>query len=68
MKTLLNILMATIMLVSLNACVVAPAYPGYVEPGATIMVPSPYYGPAYYGPGYYGFGFEYRGGGRGWHH
>jgi hypothetical protein len=57
MKTVLKLLLAAIMLASLNACVVAPAYPGYVQPGATIMVPAPY---PYYGPSYYGgFGIEY---------
>ena len=60
MKTFSNALIAMILLASLNGCVVAPAYPGYVEPGASIMVPAPYYGPAYYG-----FGFEYRRGGWG---
>lgn len=62
MKTILQFLIAVIMLASLNACVVAPAYPGYIEPGATIMVPAPYYGPAYYG-----VGIEYRRGGWGRH-
>jgi len=64
MKTILKLILAIVMLASLNACVVAPAYPGYVEPGAAVYVPAPYYGPSYYGS----FGFEYRrgGGGRRW--
>jgi len=62
MKTILIAILTTVMLASLSGCVVAPAYPGYVEPGA-VYVPAPYYGPAYYG-----FGIEYRrgGGGRRW--
>ena len=65
MKTILKLILATVMLASLSACVVAPAYPGYGAYGAPgVYVPAPYYGPSYYGS----FGFEYRrgGGGRRW--
>lgn len=62
MKTLLKAILTTTMLTGLTACVVAPPYPGYVEPGVSVVVPPPYYGPVYpyYGPANFGFGFEYR--------
>lgn len=68
MKTILKAILTTAMLTGLSACVVAPPYPGYVEPGASVIVPSPYYGPAYpyYGSPYWGFGFEYRSHRDGW--
>ena len=68
MRSILKAILTTIMLASLSACVVAPPYPGYVEPGVAVLSPAPYYGPVYYGPGYYGFGFEYRNRHGGWRH
>ena len=68
MKTILKAILTTTMLASLTACVVAPPNYGYVEPGVSVVVPAPYYGPAYpyYGTPYYGFGFEYRSRHGGW--